>query len=99
LRNIVRIAGAHHEKLNGRGYPYGLSGDAIPLQSRIMAIADVYDALTASDRPYKRAVSTEQALRILHDEVTVGFLDADLLDLFTAQALYEVVRPGARAAP
>jgi HD-GYP domain-containing protein (c-di-GMP phosphodiesterase class II) len=99
LRNIVRIAGAHHEKLNGRGYPYGLSGDAIPLQSRIMAIADVYDALTASDRPYKRAVSTERALRILHDEAAVGYLDADLLDLFTAQALYEVVRPGARAAP
>ena len=99
LKNIVHIAGAHHEKLNGGGYPYGLRGDAIPLQSRIMAIADVYDALTASDRPYKRAVSTERALRILHDEAAAGFLDADLLDLFNARALYEVVRPGARAAP
>jgi len=99
LRNVARIAGAHHEKLNGRGYPNRLHGEDIPLQSRIMAIVDIYDALTASDRPYKRAVPTEIALRILRQEADGGMLDAGLLDLFVEQRVYEVLGPPREVAP
>ncbi len=82
LQRVPEIAHAHHEKLNGKGYPRGLQGDEIPLQSRILAIADIYDALTASDRPYKRAVSHERAIAILRDEVREGCLDGALLEVF-----------------
>ncbi|MFW6031495.1 MAG: HD domain-containing phosphohydrolase, partial [Myxococcota bacterium] len=67
--DIPRIAGAHHEKLDGSGYPNRLSGEEIPLQSKIMTVADIYDALTARDRPYKKAVPVERALTILGYEV------------------------------
>jgi response regulator RpfG family c-di-GMP phosphodiesterase len=92
LRNVALIAGAHHEKLNGRGYPNALTADGIPVQSRIMTIADIYDALTAHDRPYKRAVPTDAALRILEQEAAAGLVDADLLGLFVDQGIYEVAR-------
>jgi HD-GYP domain-containing protein (c-di-GMP phosphodiesterase class II) len=82
LAKVADIAYAHHEKLNGRGYPRKLSADDIPLQSRMMAISDIYDALTASDRPYKRAVPTERALDILKMEVGDGLLDPVLVDTF-----------------
>jgi len=91
LRNVARIAGAHHEKLNGRGYPNALTGESIPVQSRMMTIADIYDALTASDRPYKRAVPTDVALDILSKEAAAGLIDADLLRLFVDQGVYEAV--------
>jgi HD-GYP domain-containing protein (c-di-GMP phosphodiesterase class II) len=67
--------------LNGTGYPDGLKGDQIPLQGRILAVADVYDALTASDRPYKKAVPLEKALAILEDEAVRGRLDGNLVTL------------------
>jgi HD-GYP domain-containing protein (c-di-GMP phosphodiesterase class II) len=89
LRRVPEIAFAHHEKLNGRGYPRAISGDAIPVESRIMTIADIYDALTAADRPYKRAVSVERALDILSTEVRDGQLDADLLATFIAARIWE----------
>jgi HD-GYP domain-containing protein (c-di-GMP phosphodiesterase class II) len=82
LRDVPDIAGAHHEKLDGTGYPRKLRGAAIPIQSRMMTIADIYDALTASDRPYKRALPTERALDILSEEVRHGRCDADLFHLF-----------------
>jgi HD-GYP domain-containing protein (c-di-GMP phosphodiesterase class II) len=82
LAKVADIAYAHHEKLNGRGYPRKLSAADIPLQSRMMAISDIYDALTASDRPYKRAISTERALDILKMEVSDGLLDPALVDTF-----------------
>ncbi|MGH7719814.1 MAG: HD-GYP domain-containing protein, partial [Gemmatimonadaceae bacterium] len=82
LRRIPEIAYGHHEKLNGQGYPRGVCADQIPVQSRIMTIADIYDALTASDRPYKRAVPAEQALDILRGEAMEGLLDRELLRLF-----------------
>ncbi len=82
LRDVPRIAYAHHEKLDGRGYPQSLAARVIPVQSKMMAIADIYDALTASDRPYKRAVPHEAALRILRSEAGSGQLDAALLDVF-----------------
>jgi HD-GYP domain-containing protein (c-di-GMP phosphodiesterase class II) len=68
LRGIPAIAFGHHEKLNGTGYPRGVNSQEIPIQTRMMTISDIYDALTATDRPYKRAVSIERALDILHAE-------------------------------
>jgi HD-GYP domain-containing protein (c-di-GMP phosphodiesterase class II) len=82
LRRIPTIAYAHHEKLNGRGYPNALRGEDIPFQAKMMAICDVYDALTASDRPYKRALPPERALDILGMEVKDGNLDPELVRIF-----------------
>jgi HD-GYP domain-containing protein (c-di-GMP phosphodiesterase class II) len=87
--HIPEITWAHHEKLDGSGYPRGLKAPAIPLQSRMMTIADIYDALVAWDRPYKRAVSVERALAILADEARTGKLDEYLLELFVSERIYE----------
>ena len=89
LQDIPRIAYGHHEKLNGGGYPQGVRGDDIPIQTRMMTIADIFDALTASDRPYKRAVPAESALNILSSEVKDGMLDADLFQIFHEARVYE----------
>jgi HD-GYP domain-containing protein (c-di-GMP phosphodiesterase class II) len=89
LARVADIAYAHHEKLNGHGYPRKLSAADIPLQSRMMAISDIYDALTASDRPYKRAISTDRALDILKMEVGDGLLDPALVDTFIEARVFE----------
>jgi HD-GYP domain-containing protein (c-di-GMP phosphodiesterase class II) len=89
LNQIPDIAHAHHEKLNGAGYPRRIRGEAIPLQARIMTIADIYDALTAQDRPYKRAVPTTRALDIMRDEVKGGQLDSELFRLFVEARVWE----------
>ncbi|WP_084512688.1 HD family phosphohydrolase [Geothrix fermentans] len=89
LAGIPDIAYAHHERLTGRGYPRKLSEREIPVQSRAMAIADVYDALTAQDRPYKGAVPVERSLAILEDEAREGALDRALLDLFIEARVFE----------
>jgi HD-GYP domain-containing protein (c-di-GMP phosphodiesterase class II) len=94
-RNVPDIAYAHHEKLDGSGYPRRLSGRDIPLQSRMMTIADIYDALVAWDRPYKSAVPVEKALDILRDDVRRGKLDGDLLDVFVEAKVYEKMPPRA----
>jgi HD-GYP domain-containing protein (c-di-GMP phosphodiesterase class II) len=94
LRNIPQIAYGHHEKLNGQGYPNALDGSAIPVQTRMMTIADIYDALTATDRPYKRAVSAERALDILSLEAKDGMLDATLLEAFIQARVFEQVPLG-----
>jgi HD-GYP domain-containing protein (c-di-GMP phosphodiesterase class II) len=91
LRGIPEIAYAHHEKLNGAGYPRAVSADAIPVQARIMTIADIFDALTATDRPYKRAVPWEQALDILRMEAKEGTVDADLLESFIGARVFTSV--------
>jgi HD-GYP domain-containing protein (c-di-GMP phosphodiesterase class II) len=91
LRKIPKIAGAHHEYLNGEGYPRRLVGDAIPLESRMMTIADIFDALTASDRPYKRAVPIDRALSIVEAEVKAGKLDAALFEIFVGSEVYKAV--------
>ena len=88
MKSIPEIAYGHHEKLDGSGYPRGLTGDQIPLQARMMTISDIYDALTAQDRPYKRAVPPSTALDILHEEAAQGKLDRDLLDIFVAKKIY-----------
>ncbi|HEV7237974.1 MAG TPA: HD domain-containing phosphohydrolase [Thermoanaerobaculia bacterium] len=89
LAAVADIAYAHHEKLNGRGYPRKLSAADIPIQSRMMTVSDIYDALTASDRPYKRAVPTERALDILRMEMNDGLLDPSLVDTFIEAKVYE----------
>jgi HD-GYP domain-containing protein (c-di-GMP phosphodiesterase class II) len=94
LRGIPNIAYTHHEKLNGRGYPRALSGDEIPLEARMMTIADIYDALTATDRPYKRAVPPVEALDILHTEASEGMLDAALLATFVEGGIWRVAGSG-----
>jgi response regulator RpfG family c-di-GMP phosphodiesterase len=91
LRRVPEIARAHHEKLDGTGYPYGARADEIPVQSRMMAIADIYDALTAGDRPYKKALRAEEALAILDAERRAGTLDSALLDLFVEARVFERV--------
>jgi len=82
LRDVAVIAGAHHEKLDGTGYPSQMRGEDIPVAARMMAIADIYDALTAKDRPYKKAIPPEKALAILQEDVTRGQLDRNLFDIF-----------------
>src|SRR6202022_2422294 len=82
IREIPRIARAHHEKLNGTGYPYKLKSDEIPVQAKIMTICDMFDALSASDRPYKKAVPAERALDILDMSVKQNELDSELYQLF-----------------
>jgi len=94
LLRVPDIARAHHEKLNGTGYPYKLRGEEIPLPTRMMTICDIFDALTASDRPYKKAVPHARALAILEDCVKAGELDAELFRLFCEARVYgEVARP------
>jgi HD-GYP domain-containing protein (c-di-GMP phosphodiesterase class II) len=82
LARVPEIAGAHHEKLDGSGYPDGLVGEQIPLASRVMTVCDIFDALTAMDRPYKSAMSVDTALDVLADEARRGLVDADLLEVF-----------------
>jgi HD-GYP domain-containing protein (c-di-GMP phosphodiesterase class II) len=89
LQQIPLIAYGHHEKLDGRGYPRRITGDAIPIQTRMMTISDIYDALTAQDRPYKKAVSFERALDIMTVEVKEGQLDAELYRLFVEGKVFE----------
>jgi HD-GYP domain-containing protein (c-di-GMP phosphodiesterase class II) len=86
---IPVIAGAHHERLNGTGYPNRWTAEEIPLQSKIMTIADIYDALTARDRPYKKAMPPERALDILGYEVKDGHVDAELVRLFVEARVFD----------
>ncbi len=91
LRDLANIAYGHHEKLNGRGYPRGIAGAEIPVQTRVMTIADIFDALTASDRPYKRALPIERALDIIRMEAKDGMLDSSLVDLMVESGVYRKV--------
>ncbi len=88
LSNVADIAHAHHEKCDGTGYPRGLTNEHIPVQAKMMTIADIYDALTSMDRPYKRAVSAERAIEILHLEARNGKLDLDLLKVFVEAEVF-----------
>ena len=88
LRNVARYAAAHHEKLDGTGYPFGLKGEEIPLQARIMALADIFEALTAKDRPYRVGKTLAEALKIMSFMAKDGHLDKDLFDLFLKEKIY-----------
>jgi HD-GYP domain-containing protein (c-di-GMP phosphodiesterase class II) len=87
-KNVAFYASTHHEKLNGKGYPRGLTAEALPLQSRIIAVADIFEALTAADRPYKKAKTLSESLKIMAFCVKDGDLDQDLLDFFMDSGLY-----------
>jgi HD-GYP domain-containing protein (c-di-GMP phosphodiesterase class II) len=91
MADLPRIAGSHHEYLNGIGYPRRLSAEEIPIESKMMTIADIFDALTASDRPYKKAVPTDRALGIIEGEVKAGKCDPDLFRLFVEAEIYKKV--------
>lgn len=88
LRNVPTLAYAHHEKIDGTGYPRRLKGEAIPYGARLMAIADIFDALTAGDRPYKGAMSPEKSLQILRAEAASGKLMPDVVELLAAKRLW-----------
>jgi HD-GYP domain-containing protein (c-di-GMP phosphodiesterase class II) len=89
FRRVPQIAGAHHERLNGTGYPNRLRAEEIPVQSKMMSISDIYDALTASDRPYKKAVPVEKALDILDFGVKDQHLDPELVRIFREARVWE----------
>jgi HD-GYP domain-containing protein (c-di-GMP phosphodiesterase class II) len=89
MRHIADYASAHHEKIDGTGYPLGLKGDQLSLQSRIIAIADIFEALTAKDRPYKKGKSLAEALEIMDAMAKDNHIDADLYELFVKEKVYE----------
>lgn len=89
LRNIPKFAAAHHECIDGSGYPLGLKGDEIPFDGKLMAVTDIAEALTASDRPYKKAMPLENVFRILRSMASNGQLDPDLVELFINEDIYQ----------
>lgn len=89
LKSVPDIAGAHHEHLDGRGYPRQLVAEAIPLTARILAIADIFEALTAADRPYKKAKPLDEALAIMQGMAQSGHIDPELFALFIRSGIYQ----------
>jgi HD-GYP domain-containing protein (c-di-GMP phosphodiesterase class II) len=88
LKNVPEFAGGHHERMDGKGYPKGLTGDQMSVQARIMGIADIFEALTASDRPYKPGMKLSQAMSIMNKLKMDGHIDPDLFDIFFKQDVY-----------
>ena len=89
LKNVPLIAGSHHEKMNGQGYPLQLKGEEIPIGGRMIAVADVFEALTACDRPYKAAKTLSLSLKIMAFMVKDEHLDGNVFDLFLTQGIYQ----------
>jgi hypothetical protein len=89
LRRVPEFAGAHHERIDGKGYPRGLTRDQMSVQARIMGIADIFEALTARDRPYKRGKTLTESLFILGQMKLSGHIDPDLFDVFVRERVYE----------
>ncbi len=89
LKNIPNFAGAHHECISGLGYPLGLQGEEIPFEGKLMAVTDITEALTAKDRPYKKAMPLEQVYKILRRMVDKNELDRDLVEFFITEKIYE----------
>jgi HD-GYP domain-containing protein (c-di-GMP phosphodiesterase class II) len=90
LKNIPNIARAHHEKLDGSGYPFRMKAEEIPFQSKMMTISDIFDGLTAHDRPYQLALPIERALAVIGQEVESELLDPALFKLFVEAKIYQV---------
>ncbi|MBA2480810.1 MAG: GAF domain-containing protein [Planctomycetes bacterium] len=88
LRRVPEFAGGHHERMDGKGYPKGLTRDQMSVQARVMGIADIFEALTADDRPYKKAMSLSMALGILGRMAGEGHIDPDLFDVFISEGVY-----------
>jgi 3',5'-cyclic-nucleotide phosphodiesterase len=89
LAGVPRIVLAHHERFDGTGYPYRLSGEALPARSRLLSVCDIFDAVTASDRPYRQALSHERGMEILREEARGGGLDPPLVELFVESRVWE----------
>ncbi|OON64536.1 phosphohydrolase [Massilia sp. KIM] len=88
LRNVPEYAGGHHERMDGKGYPRGLTGEQMSVQARIMAIADIFEALTARDRPYKKGKTLSESLHILGKFALNGHIDPNLFDVFVRRKVY-----------
>ncbi|MCX8500738.1 MAG: HD domain-containing protein [Alphaproteobacteria bacterium] len=88
LKNVVEIAGGHHERMDGRGYPNGLRGDDMSVLARMLGIADVFEALTATDRPYKKAKSLSESLAIMTNMAMEGHIDPEIFRLFIEAKVY-----------
>jgi HD-GYP domain-containing protein (c-di-GMP phosphodiesterase class II) len=88
LRNVPEYAGGHHERMDGKGYPRGLTREQMSIQARVMGIADIFEALTAKDRPYKRGKTLSESLRILGNFRQNGHVDPDLFDVFVRKKVY-----------
>lgn len=89
LRNVPEYAGGHHERMDGKGYPRGLTREQMPVQARMMGIADIFEALTAVDRPYKSGMRLSQALAIMDKMKRTGHIDPDLFDVFVRERVYQ----------
>ncbi len=88
LKNVPEYAGGHHERMDGKGYPKGLTREQMSVQARVMGIADIFEALTAKDRPYKQGMKLSQAMGIMHKFRMGGHIDPDLFDIFVSQGVY-----------
>jgi len=88
LRNVPEYAGGHHERMDGKGYPRGLKREQMSVQARVMGIADIFEALTAKDRPYKRGKTLSESLKILGNFRLNGHIDPDLFDIFVRKKIY-----------
>nr|WP_315256242.1 HD domain-containing phosphohydrolase [uncultured Duganella sp.] len=88
LKNVPEYAGGHHERMDGKGYPRGLTKEQMSVQARVMAIADIFEALTAKDRPYKKGKMLSESLRILGNFALNGHIDPDLFDIFIRNKIY-----------
>lgn len=88
LKNVPEYAGGHHERMDGKGYPKGLTRDQMSVQARIMGIADIFEALTAKDRPYKPGMKLSQAMQIMTKFRDTGHIDPDLFDVFVHKRVY-----------
>jgi len=88
LRNVPEYAGGHHERMDGKGYPRGLNREQMSVQARVMGIADIFEALTARDRPYKRGKTLSESLKILGNFRLNGHVDPDLFDVFVRKKVY-----------
>jgi HD-GYP domain-containing protein (c-di-GMP phosphodiesterase class II) len=88
LRNVPEFAGGHHERMDGKGYPKGLTREQMSIQARIMGIADIFEALTASDRPYKPGMTLSHSLAILGRMKLDQHIDPDLFDIFVREKVY-----------
>jgi HD-GYP domain-containing protein (c-di-GMP phosphodiesterase class II) len=88
LKNVPEYAGGHHERMDGKGYPKGLTREQMSVQARVMGIADIFEALTARDRPYKQGMKLSQAMGIMKKFQQNGHIDQDLFDVFVREGVY-----------
>ena len=88
LKNVPEYAGGHHERMDGKGYPRGLTREQMSVQARVMGIADIFEALTAKDRPYKKGKTLTESLTILGKFKLGGHVDPDLFDIFIREKVY-----------